>query len=104
MEDAFWRAVTSGGATSAADTNALNNITGSSFTASGDLSLTAANDAGTLSGTVTVPNLEAGDSVESLGSWTGTDYAASTGTGDAMVTNEARIGHQRGVYRHAWYR
>ena len=35
--------------------------------------------------------LEAGDSAGSLGGWMGTDYALSTGTGDAKVTNEARI-------------
>ena len=73
----------------AATDNALTNITASSFTAGGDLSITVADDAGTLTGPVTVPNLKAGDSAGALGSWNGMDYAhTDTGT---KVVNEARV-------------
>ena len=41
--------------------------------------------------------LKAGDSVTALGSWNGTDYALSTGTGASKVTNEARVYNNRGA-------
>ena len=41
--------------------------------------------------------LKAGDSAGALGSWNGMDYALSMGTGDDMVTNEARVYTNRGA-------
>ena len=41
--------------------------------------------------------LVAGDSAGSLGGWMGTDYALSTGTGEAKVSHEARVYTNRGM-------
>ena len=72
--------------------NALNNIAAPTLDAAG-LAIDAAAGAGALEdaddpGSVT---LMAGDSAGSLNGWAGTDYSQSSGTGDAMVTNEARV-------------
>ena len=76
-----------------ANTNALDNVTASTLGTAG-LGLTVADDAGTLSGTVTVPTLKAGDSAGSLGGWAGTNYAhTDTGT---KVVNEARVYTNKG--------
>ena len=40
--------------------------------------------------------LKAGDSAGALGSWNGMDYASSAGTGDAKVTNAARVYTNKG--------
>ena len=57
------------------------------------LDINAAAGAGSLGATVDPgeAELEAGDSAGTLGDWMGTDYAHSDGTGDAKVTNEARV-------------
>ena len=78
--------------------NALNNIGDPSLTDTG-LAIDAAAGAGALAdatdpGSVT---LTAGDSAGALGSWNGTDYAHTTGTGDAKVTNEARVYTNQGA-------
>ena len=72
--------------------DALDNI-GAPTLAAADLTVNAAAGAGTLEDSDDPSDviLEAGDSAGALGSWNGTDYALSTGTGDAMVTNEARV-------------
>ena len=73
----------------ATGTNALANVTASTLGTAG-LGLTVADDAGTLTGAVTVPTLKASDAaVAALGGWAGTDYAhTDTGT---KVVNEARV-------------
>jgi len=81
-----------------AGTTALNNAA-VAFTADGDLTVTAAAGAGSFEDNVTPPvaTLEAGDSAGVLGDWAGMDYAHSTGTGDAKVTNEARVYTNQGA-------
>ena len=63
------------------------------FAEGGDLTINAAAGAGSLEGDPDDVGvmLEAGASAGALGSWNGMDYAHSTGTGDAKVTNEARV-------------
>ena len=64
------------------------------------LSIDATDGAGALTGAGSNPDavvLEAGDSAGALGSWAGTDYAHSAGTGDSMVTNEARVYTNQGA-------
>ncbi|MDE0343053.1 MAG: hypothetical protein OXK82_07790 [Deltaproteobacteria bacterium] len=79
----------------AADTNALANIAAHSLAATGStpLSIDAAAGAGALADATDPPAvaLRTGDSAGSLGGWAGTNYARSTGSGSAMVTNEARV-------------
>ena len=82
----------------AATNTALDNIGDPGLTSAG-LAIDAAAGAGTLAddddpGSVT---LKAGDAAGSLGSWMGMDYALTTGTGDAKVTNEARVYTNRGA-------
>ena len=81
-----------------ASTNALNNLELPPGFADGDLTIDAAAGAGTLEDAAAHDsvNLEAGDSAGSLGGWTGTDYAHSTGTGDNKVSNEARVYTNKG--------
>ena len=77
----------------AAETTALNNIGAPTLAAAG-LTIDAATGAGALptaDGDPAPAILVAGDSAGMLGSWAGMDYALSTGTGAAMVTNEARV-------------
>ena len=71
---------------------ALDNIAAPTLSSAG-LAIDAAAGAGALEdatdpGSVT---LTAGASAGALGSWNGMDYSHSTGTGDARVTNEARV-------------
>ena len=75
-----------------ATNNALNNIAAPVLSSAG-LTIDAASGAGAITdGTDPASvTLEAGDSAGSLGSWMGMDYAETTGTGDAMVTDEARV-------------
>ena len=82
-------------ATPAGTTGALANIAAPVLTAAG-LAIDAAAGAGALPDTgdgsdPAAVTLEAGDSAGSLGSWMGTDYAHSAGTGDSKITNEARV-------------
>ena len=82
----------------AATNTALDNIGDPGLTSAG-LAIDAAAGAGTLAddddpGSVT---LKAGDAAGSLGSWMGMDYALTTGTGGAKVTNEARIYTNQGA-------
>ncbi len=75
-----------------ADTTALDNAT-ASLSAAG-LEIDAATGAGALATAAGNPasvTLKAGDSVGSLGGWTGTEYALTTGTGASKVTNEAVV-------------
>ena len=72
----------------AANTNALANVTAITLGMAG-LDVTAADDAGALTGAVTVPTLKAGESAGALGSWMGTNYAhTDTGT---KVENSAIV-------------
>ena len=72
----------------AADTNALANVTATVLATTG-LTVTVADNAGALTGTVTVPELKAGESAGMLGDWAGTNYAhMDTGT---EVKNEAVV-------------
>ena len=72
----------------AADTDALANVTATTLGTAG-LGVTAADDAGALTGMVTVPTLKAGESAGALGSWMGTNYAhTDTGT---KVENSAIV-------------
>ena len=80
----------------AADTNALANVTASTLGSAG-LGLTVADDAGTLTGTVTVPTLKAGDSAGALGSWNGTNYG-HTDT-ETKVENAAVVYNNKGPGR-----
>ena len=88
-----------------ADTNtALDNIAATSLDATGTmpLEIDAADGAGTLTtGTDdhAAVDLRTGDSAGSLGGWAGTDYARTTGAGEAMVTNEARVYVNKGPGR-----
>ena len=72
--------------------NPLANITNPRLSSAG-LVLNVAAGAGTLASTVTAADvtLKAGQSAGSLGGWSGTDYAESSGTGDNKVTDEARV-------------
>ena len=72
--------------------NALANIAAPTLTSAG-LAVDAAAGAGSLGATVDPDSetLEAGDSAGALGSWMGMDYMHMEGTGDAKVTNEARV-------------
>ena len=69
------------------------------FTTAGGLSVDAAAGAGTLADGAAhaAVELDAGDSVGSLGSWMGMDYAHSAGTGDSKVTNDARVYTNQGT-------
>ena len=83
--------------------NALANIAAPTLAATGSapLAIDAAAGAGALPD-ATDPdseNLMTGDSAGSLGGWAGTDYAHSEGTGDAMVSNEARVYINKGPGR-----
>ena len=81
----------------AAGSNALANNEGGSLNVDGDLSFGIADDAGNLTGPQgDAVTIKAGASVGSLGSWNGTNYALSTGDGDAKVTNEARVYTNKG--------
>ena len=74
--------------------DALDNVeafTSETGLTSSGLVINAASNAGTLTDDPDGVTLKAGDSAGALGSWSGTDYALSTGTGDAKVTNEARV-------------
>jgi len=80
---------------------ALDNIGDPDLAASG-LTIDAAEGAGALPDTGDGSNpdaveLKAGASAGALGSWNGMDYALSTGTGAAKVTNEARVYTNRGT-------
>ena len=82
--------------------NALANNEVAPTLAAAGLTINAATGAGALpdSGDGSDPaavTLEAGDSAGSLNGWAGTDYAHSAGTGDAKVTNEARIYTNQGA-------
>ncbi len=82
-----------GGPDTAPPTYALANIGQPTLDADG-LEVDAATGAGALATTAGDPpsvTLEAGASARSLDGWAGTDYALTTGTGDTMVTNEARV-------------
>ena len=63
------------------------------------LSIDAADDAGARTGAIDAVLLRTGDSAGSLGGWAGTNYARTTGDGDAMVTNEARVYVNKGQGR-----
>ena len=79
--------------------NALANNEAAPSLAAAGLTINAAAGAGSLGATVD-PNeavLEAGDAAGALGSWMGTDYAHSMGTGDSKVTNDARVYTNRGA-------
>ena len=73
-------------------TTALTNIAAPTLTAAG-LGIDAAAGAGAIDDGTNpdAVTLAAGDSAGSLNGWAGTDYSQSSGTGDAMVTNEARV-------------
>ena len=75
--------------------NALKNATVALAT---DLTITAADGAGAIADGTVPPaaTLKAGASAGALGSWNGMDYAISTGTGDAKVTDEARVYTNKG--------
>ena len=78
-----------------------NPLTGSSasFTA-GNLVIDGADGVGTLpDGTGPNATLRAGDSAGALGSWNGTHYASTTGTGASKVTNEAVVYNNKGPGR-----
>ena len=81
--------------------NALANIdtatTPIAFTATGALTIDAADQAGSLTTDPASVDITAGDSVASLGSWAGTSYARTTGTGTSKVTNEAVVYNNKGA-------
>ena len=79
----------------AANTNALANVTATTLGTAG-LGVTAAEDAGALTGPVTVPTLKAVEgSATALGSWAGMMYShTDTGT---KVKNEAVVYHNQGA-------
>ena len=75
-----------------ADTTALDNAA-VTLSAAG-LAVDAATGAGALATAAGDPDsvtLKAGDSAGSLGGWTGTEYALTSGTGNSKVTNEAVV-------------
>ena len=81
----------------AAGTNALANVTESALVTAG-LDLTVADDAGTLTGAVTVPTLiKADDSAGALGSWSGTHYAHTNA--ETKVENAAVVYNNKGPGR-----
>ncbi len=82
----------------AATETALDNIGAPELTSAG-LAIDATAGAGTLADATNPVSvtLEAGDSAGSLNGWAGTDFAHSAGTGDAKVTNEARVYTNRGA-------
>ena len=82
----------------ATDNTALDNLDSVPSIGSTGLSVDAAAGAGTLADDAAHAEvvLKAGDSAGALGSWNGTDYAHSAGTGDAKVTNEARVYTNKG--------
>ena len=86
------------GTTAGANENALSNAPTPTLSSAG-LAIDAVAGAGALAdGTdPDAVTLEAGDSAGSLNGWAGTDYALTTGTGDAKVTNEARVYTNRGA-------
>ncbi len=66
--------------------------TPATFGDDGKLTINTTGGAVTLpTGVTAPPALEAGDSAGMLSGWMGMDYAKSTGTGNAKVTNEARV-------------
>ena len=73
--------------------NALANNEAAPSLAAAGLTINAAAGAGSLDATddPDAAVLKAGDAAGSLGSWMGMDYALTSGTGDAKVTNEARV-------------
>ncbi len=78
-------------------TSPLTNIATPTLSSAG-LAINAAAGAGALPD-ATDPDsvtLKAGDSAGALGSWMGTDYALTTGTGASKVTNEARVYNNKG--------
>ena len=81
-------------------TDALTNIdpTATALAASG-LTINATAGAGTFTDDPDDEGVElkAGDSAGALGSWKGKNYALSMGTGDAKVTNEARVYNNQGA-------
>ena len=83
------------GGNATADTTALDNATASFVTAG--LAINAADRAGALEVDPASVTLEAGASVGALGSWNGMDYAHSAETGDAKVTNDARVYTNQGT-------
>ena len=78
--------------------NALANIGAPTLSAAG-LAIDAASNAGTLTTDPASVTLKAGDSAGSLGSWAGTSYALTTGTGATKVTNEAVVYNNKGPGR-----
>ncbi len=86
------------GTTAGANDNALANIAAPTLSSAG-LAIDAAAGAGALPDATDPASvtLTAGDSVGALGGWMGMDYAHSAGTGDAKVTNEARVYTNRGT-------
>ena len=76
-----------------ATNNSLANVTASTLGTAG-LGLTVANDAGTLTGAVTVPTLKAGDSAGALGSWSGTNYGDTNA--ETKVENAAVVYNNKG--------
>ena len=83
------------GGTPTAGTTALNNLdlTTPDTDLSNGLSIDAVAGAGALEDTDDPDSvtLEAGNSAGALGTWMGTDYALTSGTGESQVTNEARV-------------
>ena len=86
------------GTTAGANDNALANIAAPTLATTG-LTIDAAVGAGALPDTTNPASVElkAGAAAGSLGSWAGTDYALTTGTGDTKLTNEARVYINRGA-------
>ncbi|MCY4668136.1 MAG: hypothetical protein OXC29_09120, partial [Rhodococcus sp.] len=66
------------------------------LTANG-LTITAADNAGSNTAAVAPVTFEAGESVGPNGSWAGTAYADTEGTGDDRVTTEARVYTNKGA-------
>ena len=82
----------------AADTTALDNAA-VTLSATG-LAVNLVTGAGALATAAGDPDsvtLEAGDSAGALGSWNGTDYSHTAGTGASKVTHEARVYINRGA-------
>ena len=84
--------------------NALANIGATTLAATGTMPLSipaSEAGAGALAATATTAavDLRTGASAGSLGGWAGTNYARTTGTGDARVTSEARVYVNKGPGR-----
>ena len=79
--------------------NALGNIASTTLSPAG-LTVTAADGAGTVADGTTPPavTLTAGDSAGSLGSWAGTMYSHTQGSGPSKITNEAVVYNNRGAH------